>query len=191
MLIMLTLPEGEVIKKDARIEDLISKMAEGDTSAMGGLYELIKTDVYAYALSRTADTDFAEDVTHDTFVRIYKYARQYKPSGKPLAWIFTIEMNIIRRERELSGRVTELDERIDVGDGGDTSERIVENSFLYELLRHLSEDEREIISLHVVSGLKHREIAGLLGKPLSTVLSKYQRAIVKLRKISNEGGDLK
>ena len=37
--------------------------------------------------------------------------------------------------------------------------------------------------LHAVTGLKHREIAELLELPLSTVLSKYSRALLKLRKI--------
>ena len=35
--------------------------------------------------------------------------------------------------------------------------------------------------LHAVSGLKHREIAGMLDRPLSTVLSRYHRALGKLR----------
>ena len=46
----------------------------------------------------------------------------------------------------------------------------------------LGDSEREIVILHAVSGFKHREIAEILGLPLSTVLSKYNRAIKKLRK---------
>ena len=42
--------------------------------------------------------------------------------------------------------------------------------------------------LHAVTGWKHREIAGLLELPLSTVLSKYRRALLKL-KTKLEGGD--
>ena len=72
----------ERARNDARIEELILLMADGDTSAMGDLYLLTKTSVYAYALSKTADKERAEDVTHDTFVRVFKYAKQYKPMGK-------------------------------------------------------------------------------------------------------------
>ena len=54
---------------------------------------------------------------------------------------------------------------------------------LSECLRSLSDEERQIVMLHAVSGFKHREIAGLLEMPLSTVLSKYNRAMKKLRKI--------
>lgn len=45
----------------------------------------------------------------------------------------------------------------------------------------LSREECQIIMLHAVSGLKHREVGELLGLPLSTVLSKYNRGIKKLR----------
>ncbi len=54
-------------------------------------------------------------------------------------------------------------------------------------LTALADDERQIVLLHAVTGWKHREIAGLLELPLSTVLSKYRRALLKL-KTKLEGG---
>ena len=46
----------------------------------------------------------------------------------------------------------------------------------------LDDTERQVILLHAVAGLKHREIAELLKCPLSTVLSKYNRGLKKARK---------
>jgi RNA polymerase sigma-70 factor (ECF subfamily) len=48
-------------------------------------------------------------------------------------------------------------------------------------LEILAEDERQIVLLHAVSGMKHKEIAKNLGIPLSTALSKYHRALKKLK----------
>ena len=48
-------------------------------------------------------------------------------------------------------------------------------------MERLSDEERQIVVLHAVSGFKHREIASLLSLALPTVLSKYNRAIKKLR----------
>ena len=48
-------------------------------------------------------------------------------------------------------------------------------------LAGLGAEERQIVLLHAVAGLKHREIAQLLELPLSTVLSKYHRGLKKLR----------
>ena len=49
-------------------------------------------------------------------------------------------------------------------------------------MRLLSDEERQVVMLHAVSGLRHREIATLLEQPLSTVLSRYHRALAKLRR---------
>ena len=182
MIFMFAATEAELQSRDTAVEGLILEISRGDMSALSSLYELIKTDIYAYALSKLANEPDAEDITHDTFVLIYKYAKQYKPMGKPLAWVFTIELNLIRKHCNASKANIPLDEAIgDKSTDDDFQSKITESQFLLELLRNLTEDEREIISLHVVSGLKHWEIARLLEKPLSTVLSKYNRAIKKLQ----------
>ncbi len=60
---------------------------------------------------------------------------------------------------------------------GDAEDRLV----LAKAMEQLSEEECQIIFLHAVSGLRHREIAGIVGMPLNTVLSKYRRGLKKLR----------
>ena len=59
----------------------------------------------------------------------------------------------------------------------DPTDRLV----LESALRILGEEERQILLLHCVAGMKHREIAQDLGMPLSTVLSRYNRSLKKLR----------
>ena len=51
----------------------------------------------------------------------------------------------------------------------------------------LTDEERQIIVLHVVSGFKHREIAKMMNLPVGTVLSKYKRTINKLQALQKEG----
>ena len=52
---------------------------------------------------------------------------------------------------------------------------------LQHALASLGDEERRIVLLHAVTGMKHREIAALLELPLPTVLSKYHRALKKMR----------
>ena len=188
ILVMTASAEGRH-DKNRRAEELISKMAAGELDAMGELYELIEVDVFSYALSKAVSRADAEDITHDTFVQIWRSAPSYRPLGKPLAWVFTIEINVLRKHINRQRRLVTTDEPIEVEDEeSNFSVTIAEGDMILRLMNMLSEEEREIISLHVVSGLKHREIAKLLGKPLSTVLSKYNRAIKRLRiKIKEEG----
>ncbi len=58
----------------------------------------------------------------------------------------------------------------------------VEDKMLIEhIFNILGEEERTIVTLHMIDGLKHREIAELVGLSLSTVLSKYNRSLKKLK----------
>ena len=50
----------------------------------------------------------------------------------------------------------------------------------------LNKQERTIVVLHMIDGLKHREISKITGIPLSTVLSKYNRSLKKLREFIKE-----
>jgi RNA polymerase sigma-70 factor (ECF subfamily) len=182
VLILYTLSEKSQLSRAEQIEEQIAGIANGNMDALSRLYELIKTDIYAYAISKLANKHDAEDITHDTFVLIYKHAKQYRAEGKPLAWIFTIELNLIRKLCNANKPSASLDEAIgEKSNESDFTNQVVNSQFLREVLSKLDKEEREIISLHVVSGLKHREIAKLLDKPLSTVLSKYNRAIKKLQ----------
>lgn len=61
--------------------------------------------------------------------------------------------------------------------GLDQEDRLI----LRECLEGLGEEERQIVILHAVSGLRHWEIARLLSLKLSTVLSRYHRAIQKIK----------
>lgn len=187
MLLCCALSESELYSKNERIERVIMKMAKNGMGAMDELYELIKTDVYAFALSKTQNQKDAEDIMQDTFIQIYKYADRYEPQGKPLAWIFTIITNLSKRKFALGQRVSPMeDQHEDIPDDSDFASNLVDSEFLRALLNTLSQEEQEIIVLHIVSGMKHREIANLLDKPLSTVLSRYNRAIKKLQTVAEE-----
>ena len=65
----------------------------------------------------------------------------------------------------------------DSGDISTQEARLV----LAEYMKRLSDVERQIVVLHAVAGFKHREIAEMLELPLSNVLSKYNRALKKLK----------
>lgn len=176
--------------KNTIIEQCLISLAENKLEAMDRLYETISKDVYAFAISKVRDKFDAEDITQDTFIRVYENAKIYTPIGKPLAWIFTIETNVINRYFNLKNRNNNIEdesilEQVEDSSNIDESKEI-KNDYLRKLLLILSEIEREIISLHLVSDLKFREIAKLLNKPLSTILSKYNRAIKKLKQIVKE-----
>jgi len=99
-----------------------------------------------------------------------------------MAWILTIARNLARMKLRQSTRHTELDEAQWEAIPADASGISPEDRhLLQDALGILSDEARHIVMLHIAAGLKHREIAGLLELPLPTVLSKYHRALKKLK----------
>ncbi len=176
--------ENEYTKncKNLLLESYIAKAAEGDTDALASLYEETKSAVYGFALSILKNAHDAEDVLQDTYIRIYSYAYTYKASGKPMAWILEITKNIsymLIRKKSREDFVSE--EETANMQSADFSDNSAVKLSVADAMLKLSDEERQIITLHALSGLKHREIAKLLGLPVSTVLSKYSRSVKKLQ----------
>ncbi len=172
-----------------QLEPYIAEIAGGDKASLAALYGDTKTAVYGFALSIVRNGYDAEDVLQEVFVRIWEAAPEYRPMGKPMAWILTITRNLatgILRERMKTTEIPEEDFLLSSDNQiASTEDRMV----LEGAMSLLSDNERQIVLLHAVSGLKHSEISALLELPLPTVLSKYSRAKKKLQKII-EGGEL-
>lgn len=165
------------------LDRLLLAVAGGDREAFSCLYEAARGAVYAAALGILGHPQEAQDVTQDAFVRIWESAPSYRSQGSPMAWMLTVTRNLALMALRRSARQGELTEEewAAIPDRDGTAAAL-DRLVLREALTVLDEEERQIILLHAVSGLKHRETARLLEMPLSTVLSKYQRGLKKLRK---------
>ena len=164
------------------LEGLLSAVGQGDREAFAALYGMAKGPVYALALSILGHVQEAQDVTQDAFVRIWEKAPGYESRGTAMAWMLTITRNLALMVLRRQARKAELSEEEWAAIPAPASGLSREDSqLLHEALNGLEAEERQVIFLHALSGLKHREIAQLLDIPLSTVLSKYQRGLKKLR----------
>jgi len=166
---------------NSRISDsLINKVSIGNKKAFDELYEKTKKVVFGIALSITKSPSDAEDIQQEVYIKILEKSGAYQSNGKPLAWIYAIARNqsisLIRKNK----KTDEIDRLED-----DVRFSIIENNIdkliLKSALEILSEEELQIVMLHN-SGLKHKEIAKMLDIQLSTILSKYNRSLIKMRK---------
>lgn len=190
MLLFCNLPEQKKKRKSLKIEEnLFFRISQNDMSALEELYHLTDKTVFAFAMSILKNTQDAQDVMQETYLKIKGGAHLYQPKGKPLAWILTIVKNLslmkIRSYKKFcEDSNEELKNLADTSNFMDTEDTLIMKS----LLNTLTEEERQIIILHIVSGMKHIEIAKFLNLNLSTELSKYNRSLKKLKKILMEGG---
>ncbi len=180
--------EHETKESRSEYDRLLLLMKMGDMEAFRLLYEKTAANVYGYALSILKHTQDAEEVMQDTYLTVWNQVGGYEPDGKPMAWIFTIARNLcymrLRRQKAYAGvSLEELREQDSGWEPGELCEAIElapEKQALLEALGALKEEERSLILLHDASGMKHREIAEALNIPVSTVISRYRRALKKL-----------
>ena len=163
-------------------EKLFERIGKNDMDALEELYRISERTLYAYILSIVKNHDETLDLMQETYLKIMSSAHLYKPMGKPLAWMFTIAKNLylskIRKDKRIVNLETdEIEDSTKFSYVTDNEDRIV----LQTALDVLSEEERQIVILYAVSGLKHKEIAESIGLKLSTTLSKYHRALKKIR----------
>lgn len=166
-------------------ETLLLQIASGDKDALSQLYSITKTSVYGLALSIVRNKSDAEDVMQDTYVKIFTSAKDYQPMGTPMAWILTIVRNLSLMKLRVAKKVDIIPD-IDPEDMKNPVEDTLNRLVLRTAMEVLSEDERQIVILHAIGGQKHREIAALLQIPLSTTLSKYRRALSKIKYVLKE-----
>lgn len=182
MLMLAQTMEQEAVRDREGLDRLLAAVAAGEQEALAQLYHQTRSAVYGLALSYVKNAHDAQDITQDTFVQIWDNAPQYRTKGSPMGWILTIARNLALMKLRRQQRQGELDEEQWQAIPADAPNVSHEDRLLLQnALEALEEQERRIVVLHAVTGLKHREIATLLELPLATVLSKYHRALKKLK----------
>lgn len=166
-----------------QLEQLLLAVARGEQQALAQLYEQTRGAVYGFALSYLKHAQDAQDITQDVFVRVWESAGQYRPQGKPMAWLLAVTRNLsLMRLREAKRIHTMAEEEWDAIPSPSPAVTPEERDLLQTALATLSERERQLVILHAAAGLKHRQAAQVMGLPLSTALSLYHRALKKLKK---------
>ena len=181
MLISLTQEIRHGAPASDALEACIARIEAGQTDALAELYDQTRVSVYSFALSMLKNVQDAEDVLHDCYLNVHAAAAGYRPQGKPLAWLLTITRNLCLRKLRQRSKTADAPpedwERVLQQRPAVTPEDRV---LLRACMQQLTDTERQIVALHAVAGFKHREIAHMLDLGLSTVLSKYHRALKKL-----------
>ncbi|MBY6261496.1 sigma-70 family RNA polymerase sigma factor [Azospirillum sp. 412522] len=145
---------------------------------------------YARALLRNSAD--AEDLVQEALTRAVARADSFQAGTNLRAWLFTILHNIhVNQVRSKAARPQEVDVD-DVESKLVSPPRQEERVELREMMRavdELPEEQRKVLLLVALEGLKYDEVADMLGVPIGTVMSRLSRAREAVRaKLANEGG---
>lgn len=167
-------------------QELLSRLQEGDEEAFRIFYDTNANIIYKYVLVRVGDSQTAEDITAEVFVKAWRAIPSLEWRGKPLrAWLFRIAYNQIvdthRKKRDVLAWLpwrnnSEEDKAI---------KRVEDQDEIRELFATLSYQEQTILHLRFFEGYSLKEIAEFLEKSPNAVRVAQFRALKRLRHLMN------
>lgn len=166
---------------------LIEAFQDGDEFAFISLYNRYKGPVYAYCLKMLLDSEQAQDVMQETFLRIYENRDRLMNANSFKAWTFTIARNQCLNQFRRSNRHVQLtmdDAMASVKSDNPSAMSKLEKSeqirFVNHFLGQLKPDYREVLVLREYQNLSYEEIAAITRSTLSAVKSRLFKARKKL-----------
>ncbi|MXV74709.1 sigma-70 family RNA polymerase sigma factor [Candidatus Poribacteria bacterium] len=172
---------------------LIQQILNGDQNAFTALVKKYQKQIHAFAWRTLGDFHLAEEITQDTFLKVYQQLWTLRDPNRFGAWLHTIVRNCcLAYLRKTQQPIESLDtmpeaemERVSYnqylekqreGVANETRDKVVKH-----LLNKLSENEQTVITLHYLGDMRCEEIGKFLDVPLNTIKSRLHRARKRLR----------
>ncbi len=168
-------------------QDLISRCVAGDQEAHYQLYKLYSKAMYNTAWRITNDPDDAEDVLQEAFISAFRNLRHFRQDATFGSWLKKIvvnkAINFLKRKKM---------ESIPEDENWDLAEKEQEEyaepltvERVKRAIQQLPDGYRSVLSLYLLEGYDHQEIAQILGITESTSKSQFNRSKKKLRELLN------
>lgn len=173
---------------DKRTKSLCRRAKKGDREAACELLNACYPEVFAYLRRLCGSQNDAEDLTQQTFVKVWSSLESFAGRSKFSTWLHAIAHNIyIDWQRKDPGQARDCpdqwwDQCIDANPGpfADAADRQTAQR-LYEAVDQLDQDQRHVVHLHYYQGLSIRETAKVLNVAASTVKYRLREVLRILR----------
>lgn len=182
-----------------RDERLIGRLKQRDADAMAEVYDVYGRLAYAIIFQMVRDRSTAEDLTQDTFLRIWNGAQGFDQArGALKTWVVAVARNrAIDFLRSVEGRMVketvELEEAATLTVSSRLSRQLLTLEaphILRQAMAKLTANERLVLDLCYREGMTHAEIADCLDRPLGTVKTWLRRAVLSMRECLDCSSDL-
>jgi len=181
---------------DTQVVSLIPACQRGDSGAVERLYDLYADRIYHYVLARTGETQAAEDLTAEVFLRVVQHVHHFildtaRPSSSVSAWLYRIAANLVadyHRARRRWPSVSIEEDAPFVSDSLDPCQLAERHETLERLsgaLEKLTEDQRLVVIGKFGEGMSNAQVAALLGKTEGAVEALQHRALRTLCRLLN------
>lgn len=181
-------------------EDLIRQFADGNNQAFDVLLSRYKSRVFSYIFMVVRNRDLADDIFQEAFMKVIVTIKQgrYTDTGKFYAFVTRIAHNLIidhyRRERNENTISNEEFGDVDLFNNVKLCEENVEDTLVRnqvfndvnKLMRHLPDNQQEVVRLRYYEAYSFKEIADMTGVSINTALGRMRYAVLNMRRMAEE-----
>jgi RNA polymerase sigma-70 factor (ECF subfamily) len=172
-------------------DDLILRIIQRDEAALSELYTRYGNAVYSVALRVTQGAQWAEEVTQDTFFKVWHQSERWDAQkGSLIVWLLTITrhtaIDYLRREQRkpMQSGVALEDMSEQLGQPSLVDDPVwQDHQLMANLMTELPREQAQIIRLAFYQGLSHSAIAESLNLPLGTVKTRMRLGLQKLKNL--------
>jgi RNA polymerase sigma-70 factor, ECF subfamily len=188
------------------LEQLITRVAARDQSALKQLYDATASKLFAVALRVTNRQGLAEEVLQEVFVSVWNQAENYRAAmSAPMTWMTTLTrykaIDVVRaQDPEVSLRSRDDDDDSEpaenqIADESPTPMQLLLHAettlAVKDCLGSLEVGPRQSIALGYYNGLTQQQIAEQLAQPLGTVKAWMRRGLERLQKCLDDRYELR
>jgi RNA polymerase sigma-70 factor, ECF subfamily len=176
----------EAVASPQRSGDLVRRSREGDAEAFAALYREHVGRVYALCLRLSGDTQAANELTQDVFVKAWQGLGGFRGDSAFGTWLHALACNAVRQSQRSEARrrsrveVTDDVERLSAAAPDASPEARID---LERAIASLPPRARRALVLHDIHGYRCREVAELTGTAVGTIQAHLHRARKLLREV--------
>ena len=182
----------------------IARTLKGDAEAFAPLVRAYEPGIYGLCFRMARNTEDAQDLTQEIFLRAYRALGGFRGESRFSVWLYRLGHNVCldflrRRKRQWEVSLTQTDEdgqeqELEIPDGRYEPDALLARAELRRAVRQglmaLPEDQRRILLLREIGGLRYDEIAAVLELEEGTVKSRIFRARKKLCEVLRKQGNI-
>ena len=163
------------------LRELFIEIKYGNNIAFEKLYKNYKNLVYKIAYSILKNSYDSDDIVQIVFEKIYSIDKDKLPTRNESSWLYSVTKNETINYLNQKKNHIELEEIYELEDNNNEINELINKDSYNRLIGKLNENEKEIISLKILSNLSFKEIAKLLNKPTGTIKWIYYKSINTLK----------